>query len=207
MTTCWRSAAGGAPWPYRDLEGSYSKLVSIEMVEAVGWQYFDTYFRRCSDLLAPDGLMLLQAITIDDRAYEVEKASKSFMNTHIFPGGCLPSLEVIHRSVARHTDLRTVDLDDITEHYGETLRRWREAFAANAAAAGRQGYDLGFRRMWQLYLAYVEAGFRECRIGDVQILLAKPEWRGRLPLRSNLRTAFTAEDALGDPVEEEAGAA
>lgn len=192
---------------YRDLEGTYSKLVSIEMIEAVGWQYFDTYFRRCSDLLAPDGLMLLQAITIDDRAYEVEKASKSFINTQIFPGGCLPSLEVIHRCVARHTDMRTVSLDDITEHYGETVRRWREAFAANARNAARQGYDAGFRRMWQLYLAYVEAGFRECRIGDSQILLAKPEWRGRLPLRSNLRFRLAAEDAVGDPVEEEAGAA
>ena len=190
---------------YRDLEGSYSKLVSIEMIEAVGWQYFDEYFRRCSDLLAPDGLMLLQAITIDDGVYEIEKASKSFINTHIFPGGCLPSQEVIHRCVARRTDMRTVDLDDITEHYGETLRRWREAFARNAGDG--DSYDVGFRRLWELYLAYVEGGFRECRIGAVQLLLAKPEWRGRLPLRSNLRPALAAEDAIADPVEEEAGAA
>ena len=96
------------------------------MIEAVGWQYFPTYFRRCSELLEPDGLMFLQAITIDDRAYEVEKASKSFINTQIFPGGCLPSLEVIHRCIAGQTDLRTVWLDDITEHYCETLRHWRE---------------------------------------------------------------------------------
>ena len=192
---------------YRDLEGSFSKLVSIEMIEAVGWQYFDTYFRRCSELLAPDGLMLLQAITIDDRAYEVEKASKSFINTRIFPGGCLPSLEVIHRCVARNTDMRAVSLDDISEHYAETLRRWRRAFEENAARAELQGYDARFRRMWQLYLAYVEAGFRECRIGDVQLLLAKPGWRGRLPLRSNLRAGLAAQDALAEPVEEEAGAA
>nr|MBA3298971.1 class I SAM-dependent methyltransferase [Thermoleophilaceae bacterium] len=170
-------------------------------------QYFDTYFERCSELLEPDGLMLLQAITIDDRAYEVEKASKSFINTQIFPGGCLPSLEVIHRCVARRTDLRTVAIDDITEHYGETLSRWRDAFADNAVRAGELGYDLRFRRMWELYLAYVEAGFRECRIGDVQMLLAKPEWRGRLPLRSNLRSRLAAEHALGDVVEESAGAA
>ena len=192
---------------YRDLEGSFSKLVSIEMIEAVGWQYFDTYFRRCSELLAPDGLMLLQAITIDDRAYEVEKASKSFINTRIFPGGCLPSLEVIHRCVARNTDMRAVSLDDISEHYAETLRRWRRAFEENAARAELQGYDARFRRMWQLYLAYVEAGFRECRIGDVQLLLAKPEWRGRLPLRSNLRAGLATQDALAEPVEEQAGAA
>ena len=82
------------------------------MIEAVGWQYFDTFFERCGALLAPDGAMLLQAITIDDRAYEVEKATRSFANTHIFPGGCLPSLEVISRSVARATDLRAVHLED-----------------------------------------------------------------------------------------------
>ena len=105
--------------------------------------------------------MFLQAITIDDRAYEVEKASKSFINTHIFPGGCLPSLEVIHRCIAGETDLRTVWLDDITEHYAETLRHWRESFRASAKLAEELGYDLRFRRMWDLYLAYVEAGFRE----------------------------------------------
>jgi cyclopropane-fatty-acyl-phospholipid synthase len=198
---------------YRDLTGTYSKLVSIEMIEAVGWQYFGTYFERCSDLLEPDGLMLLQAITIDDRAYEVEKASKSFINTQIFPGGCLPSLEVIQRCVARHTDLRTAGLEDITAHYAETIRRWRRAFTDNAVAAEELGYDLRFRRMWDLYLAYVEGGFRECRIGDVQMLLAKPEWRDRLPLRSNLRPRLVtaprlaAEHAVGDAIEEEAGTA
>jgi cyclopropane-fatty-acyl-phospholipid synthase len=192
---------------YRDLEGSYSKLVSIEMVEAVGWQYFDTYFERCSGLLEPDGLMLLQAITIDDRAYEVEKASKSFINSQIFPGGCLPSLEVIHRCVARRTDMRTVGLEDITAHYAETVSRWRHAFGDNASRAGELGYDLRFRRMWDLYLAYVEAGFRECRIGDVQMVLAKPEWRGRLPLRSKLAPWIAAENTVRDAIEEEAGTA
>src|ERR1019366_4439896 len=124
---------------YRELSGSYDKLVSIEMIEAVGWQYFPTFFRRCSELLAPDGAMLLQAITIDDRAYEVEKAGKSFINTHIFPGGCLPSMEVISRSVARVTDLRQVHLEDITAHYATTLERWRERFLA----AGECLSDLG----------------------------------------------------------------
>jgi cyclopropane-fatty-acyl-phospholipid synthase len=166
---------------YRDLRGTYSKLASIEMIEAVGWQYFGDYFARCSELLRPDGLMLLQAITIDDRAYEVEKASKSFINTHVFPGGCLPSLEVVHDCIARGTDMRTVWLDDITPHYAETLRHWRRAFANSEALATDLGYDERFRRMWTLYLAYVEAGFRERRIGDVQMLLAKPEWRGALP--------------------------
>jgi len=170
---------------YRDLTGTYSKLVSIEMIEAVGWQYFDTYFRRCSELLEPDGLMLLQAITADDRVYKTEKASKSFINTLIFPGGCLPSLEVIHDCLAGETDMRTVWLDDITHHYSETLRRWREDFVAHAAEADALGYDERFRRMWLLYLAYVEAGFAERRIADVQMLLAKPEWRATLPDRES----------------------
>jgi cyclopropane-fatty-acyl-phospholipid synthase len=185
---------------YRDLEGTYSKLVSLEMIEAVGWQYFPTYFRHCSGLLDTDGLMFLQAITIDDRAYEVEKASKSFINTHIFPGGCLPSLELIHRCVAEETDLRTVWLDDITDHYAVTVRHWREAFAAASSMAEELGYDRSFRRMWELYLAYVEAGFRECRIGDVQVVFAKPEHRGTVTAgRSVPRLA--AEHPVADPVE------
>jgi len=184
---------------YRDLEGTYSKLVSIEMVEAVGWQYFPTYFERCSRLLEPDGLMFLQAITIDDRAYEGEKASKSFINTHVFPGGCLPSLAVIHDCLARRTDMRTVWLDDVTAHYAETVARWREAFVAGAERAEALGYDLAFRRMWELYLAYVEAGFLERRIGDVQMVFAKPEWRGALPA---LGPRLAGEHPLGDAVEQ-----
>jgi cyclopropane-fatty-acyl-phospholipid synthase len=159
---------------YRDLRGRYDKLVSIEMIEAVGWQHFGTFFAKCSDLLTPDGLMLLQAITIDDRAYDVEKAGKSFINTYIFPNGCLPSLEVISRSVARRTDMRTVDLEDITPHYVETLRRWRTRFHQHASRAAALGYDERFQRLWTLYLCYCEAGFAESRIGDVQMLLAKP---------------------------------
>jgi cyclopropane-fatty-acyl-phospholipid synthase len=162
---------------YRDLAGRYDKLVSVEMIEAVGWQYFDAFFRRCSELLEPDGLMLLQAITIDESAYEVEKASRSFANTHVFPGGCLPSLPVIQRSVGGHTDLRPVWLDDITDHYVTTVAHWRAAFEQNVDRAAALGYDEPFRRMWRLYLAYVQAGFAERRIGDVQLLLAKPEWQ------------------------------
>ncbi len=163
---------------YRDLDGSYDKLVSVEMIEAVGWQYFATFFRRCSELLASDGLMLLQAITIDPAAYEVEKASRSFANTHVFPGGCLPSLPVIRANVDAHTDLRPVWLDDITDHYVTTIAHWRAAFEANRERAAALGYDERFQRLWRLYLAYVEAGFAERRIGDVQLLLAKPDWAG-----------------------------
>jgi cyclopropane-fatty-acyl-phospholipid synthase len=159
---------------YRDLDGRYDKLVSVEMIEAVGWQYFDLYFQRCSEMLEPHGRMLLQAITIDDRAYEVEKASRSFANTHVFPGGCLPSKSVIDRCVGERTDMRPTWSEDITEHYVTTLERWRATFEANAERAAEIGYDLRFRRMWRLYLAYVEAGFRERRIGAVQLSLAKP---------------------------------
>jgi cyclopropane-fatty-acyl-phospholipid synthase len=166
---------------YRDLRGRYDKLVSIEMIEAVGWQYFDLFFRRCGQLLDPRGLMLLQAIVVDDRAYEVEKSSRSFIKELIFPSGCLPSVEVITRCVARATNLRMLDLEDITAHYPETLRRWRENFVRMAGRAAELGYDLRFRRLWELYLAYSEGGFLERRIGDVQALLAGPAYRGAAP--------------------------
>ncbi len=162
---------------YRDLRGRYDKLVSIEMIEAVGWQYFDAFFARCSGLLEPDGLMLLQAIVIDDRLYEVEKAARSFANTHIFPGGCLPSNAQIADCVERVTDLRAVWMEDITDHYPRTLAAWRERFLAAWEELSPRGYDERFRRLWTFYLSSSEAGFRERRIGDVQMLLAKPEWR------------------------------
>jgi cyclopropane-fatty-acyl-phospholipid synthase len=177
---------------YRDLRGRFDKLVSIEMIEAVGWQYFDTFFRRCADLLRPSGLMLLQAITIEDRVYELEKATRSFIKQLIFPAGCLPSVEVIRRSVSRVTDMRMLDLEDITDHYPETLRRWRENFVRSADRVTELGYDLRFRRLWELYFAWCEGGFRERRIGDVQALFAKPSYRGSgSPLHQNRILART----------------
>jgi cyclopropane-fatty-acyl-phospholipid synthase len=162
---------------YRDLRGRYDKLVSIEMIEAVGWEHIGTFFARCSKLLHPHGAMLLQAITIDDRAYEVEKASRSFIKEYIFPGGCLPSMEVIARNVARRTDMQTVDLHDLTASYVLTLRRWRENVLAHRDELAELGYDETFYRLWTLYLSYCEAGFAERRIGNVQLLLTKPRWR------------------------------
>ena len=162
---------------YRALSGRYDKLVSIEMIEAVGWQYLPTFFRTCSRLLEPDGAMLLQAIVIEDEAYEVEKASRSFINTHVFPGGCLPSLEVISRTVARATDMRPAHLEDITGHYTRTLAAWRERFLAARERVAELGYDERFRRLWELYLCWCEGGFAERRIRDVQLLLAKPGFR------------------------------
>ena len=159
---------------YRDLRGRFDKLVSIEMIEAVGWRNFGVFFRKCSDLLTENGAMLLQAITIDDGAYEVEKRTRSFIRTYIFPNGCLPSLEVIRGNVTRETDMRMLALRDITSSYVRTLREWRSNFELHWPRLRQLGYDERFRRIWRLYLAYCEAGFAERRIGDFQVLLAKP---------------------------------
>jgi cyclopropane-fatty-acyl-phospholipid synthase len=163
---------------YRELAGSYDKLVSLEMIEAVGWRDFGTFFARCAELLASDGAMALQAITVDDRLYDVEKASRTFIRTHVFPNGCLPSIEVIAREIARRSDLRMVDLEDLTPHYAETLRRWRANVEQHSVALERLGYDERFQRLWRLYLCWCEAGFEERRIGNVQVVLGKPRWRG-----------------------------
>jgi cyclopropane-fatty-acyl-phospholipid synthase len=162
---------------YRDLRGRYDRLVSVEMIEAVGWQYFDEYFRRCDQLLADDGAMLLQAITIDDVIYEIEKGARSFANTHVFPGGCLPSKGLIASCLERVTGMRQVWADDITAHYPPTLAAWRERFFAAWDRLRSRGYDERFRRLWDFYLSSSEAGFRERRIGDVQALFAKPGWK------------------------------
>ncbi len=163
---------------YRDLRGSYDRLVSVEMIEAVGWQYFGAFFARCSALLAPDGLMFLQAIVTDDRLYEAEKATRSFANTHVFPGGCLPSRRVIADCLARETDMRQLWMEDITAHYPPTLAAWRQRFHAAWPSLRERGYDERFRRLWDFYLCSSEAGFRERRIGDLQALFAKPRYLG-----------------------------
>jgi cyclopropane-fatty-acyl-phospholipid synthase len=162
---------------YRDLDGRYDKLVSVEMIEAVGWQYFETFFRTCARLLKPDGLMALQAIVIGDDAYEAEKASRSFSNKHVFPGGCLPSARLIAQLTGAKTDLRTIWLDDISAHYARTLELWRGRFNAAWSQLRGLGYDERFKRLWNFYLASSEAGFRERRIRDLQLLFAKPAWR------------------------------
>jgi cyclopropane-fatty-acyl-phospholipid synthase len=163
---------------YRDLRGTYDRLVSIEMIEAVGWQYFDEFFRRCGELLSEDGLMFLQAIAIEDDLYEVEKTTRTFANTHVFPGGCLPSDALISSCVNRVTDMRRVWREDITAHYPPTLAAWRERFLAAWARLRPRGYDERFRRLWTYSLSSSEAGFRERRILDFEYLFAKPRWPG-----------------------------
>lgn len=167
---------------YRDLghDGApYDKLVSIEMIEAVGYQYYDAYFRKCSELLKPEGAMLLQAITIADQRYEAAKNAVDFIQRYIFPGSCIPSVTAISDAVSRVTDMRLFHLEDIGPHYATTLGLWHDNFNAQLEQVRRLGYPEAFIRMWQFYLCYCEAGFMERVIGDVQMLLIKP--RCRLP--------------------------
>jgi len=156
---------------YRDLDGRYDKLVSVEMIEAIGHEYFDTFFRRCSELLVPGGTMVLQSITIDDRRYAAARDSVDFIKRHIFPGCCIPSVAALAQSVARASTLRIVDLEDIGPHYATTLAAWRRNLFANAGRIRARGYPEALLRMWHFYLSYCEGGFVERALGDVQIVL------------------------------------
>ncbi len=162
---------------YRELEGTYDKLVSVEMIEAVGHQFYSDYFAKCSSLLKPNGLMAIQAITMVDQRYEQARDSVDFIKRYIFPGGCLPSVEVISRHLRDDTDMQMVHLRDITDHYADTLKVWRERFFDHIEEVRRQGFDETFIRMWEFYLCYCEGGFRERVIGTVQLTFAKPGYR------------------------------
>lgn len=166
---------------YRDLRGQYDKLVSIEMIEAVGHQYYDAYFHKCSALLKPEGMMLLQAITIADQRYDAARKSVDFIQRHIFPGSCIPSVTVMSDAVARVTDMRLYHLEDIGPHYATTLRRWRENLFANLDQVRALGYPEEFIRRWEFYFCYCEGGFAERALGDVQMLLVKP-WARPQPI-------------------------
>jgi len=166
---------------YRDLRGEYDALVSIEMIEAVGHQFLDTYFRKCGSLLKPTGAMLLQSITIRDQFYEEARRSVDFIKRFIFPGSFIPSVKVISESVARSTDLKLFHMEDIGPHYARTLREWRERFMLRQSEVRSLGYPESFLRMWEYYLCYCEGGFEERQLGDVQLLLTKPNAR-RAPI-------------------------
>ena len=159
---------------YRELTGQYDKLVSIEMIEAIGHRYFDAYFEKCSTLLKPDGMLLIQAITIGDQRYPAARRSVDFIQRYIFPGGCLPCVSVLAQSIACNTDMRLVHLEDIGPHYATTLRRWRQRFHANLNKVQSLGYNDRFTRLWEYYLCYCEGGFLERHIGTVQLVLGKP---------------------------------
>jgi cyclopropane-fatty-acyl-phospholipid synthase len=159
---------------YRDLRGQYDKLVSIEMIEAVGHSFLPTYFKCCAQLLKPDGLMLLQAITIRDQRYQQARRSVDFIQRYIFPGGALPSVSKMLEVVTAETDMTLQHMEDFGLHYARTLRLWHDNFSAAKQRIEALGYDAYFLRLWEFYLCYCEGGFLERSIGTAQLLLAKP---------------------------------
>ncbi len=158
---------------YRDLQGQYDKLVSIEMIEAVGHNNLGRFFRTCSDLLRPGGEMLLQAISMPDNAYPQYLKNVDFIQQYVFPGSCCPSPGAIAEAIASSSDLKAIHLEDITPHYVRTLRAWRHNFEQNTAGLCSSKYNQQFRLMWEYYLAYCEAGFAEEYIATVQMKLRK----------------------------------
>jgi cyclopropane-fatty-acyl-phospholipid synthase len=162
---------------YRELEGRFDKLVSIEMIEAVGADFLDGYFRQCSSLLTDDGAMLLQAITIQDQLYEQALRSVDFIQRYIFPGSFIPSLTALATAIRRCSDMKIFHLEDIGPHYARTLAEWRRNFFEHLPQVRALGYPESFVRQWEFYLCYCEGGFIERQLGDVQMLLTKPRHR------------------------------
>ena len=162
---------------YRDLHGQFDKLVSIEMIEAVGYRFFDKYFQQCGQLLRPNGSLMLQAIVMPEQGYQQYLDSVDFIQRYVFPGGCLPSLGAMSASIGRTTELRFVQAEDFAPHYAETLRRWRRAFHKRLEDVRRLGYSDEFIRLWNYYLCYCEAAFEERHVGVLQAQFDKPECR------------------------------
>ncbi|MBO1255274.1 class I SAM-dependent methyltransferase [Alteromonas sp. 5E99-2] len=165
---------------YRHLTGHYTKLVSIEMIEAVGKAYMSHFFQKCNQLLEEDGLMLIQAITIDDRRYEHYSKNVDFIQKYIFPGGFLPSQLALNTELKNNTNMMIRDLQDIGLDYAQTLKHWYEAFNQNKDNLYQHGYDDRFMRMWEFYLKYCEGGFLERSISTVQLVMSKPHFRSQL---------------------------
>jgi cyclopropane-fatty-acyl-phospholipid synthase len=162
---------------YRLLTGTYDKLVSIEMIEAVGDDFLDNYFEKCSSLLKPDGIMVLQAITMVDHRYQQYVREVDFIKRYIFPGGCLPSISRMASAVANKTDLVIRQVQDIGFDYARTLKDWCDNFMAQRDAVHQLGYDDNFIRLWHFYLCYCEGGFRERATSAVHLVLSKPQNR------------------------------
>jgi cyclopropane-fatty-acyl-phospholipid synthase len=165
---------------YRLLTGEYDKLVSVEMIEAVGHEYLSTYFAKCSQLLKPNGLMVLQAITIADQRYEMYRKEVDFIKKFIFPGGCLPSITRMTHTLTTHTDLVVRHMQDIGLDYARTLADWCSNFMAARDAVHQLGYDDRFVRLWHFYLCYCEGGFLERTTSAVHLVLAKPGFKQKV---------------------------
>ncbi len=162
---------------YRDLQGQFDKLVSIEMIEAIGAEYLDTYMATLQRLLKPDGVALLQAITIEDHRYEQARRSVDYIKRYVFPGSFIPSINAILAAKTRSSDLQLIAQQDFGHSYALTLRAWRQRFLAQLPAVQAQGFDARFCRLWDFYLAYCEGGFLERSIGVSHLLLARPGHR------------------------------
>lgn len=160
---------------YRKLEGKYDKLVSIEMIEAVGHQYYQSFFQCCNNLLKDNGIMLIQAITISDQRYREALNSIDFIQRYIFPGGCLPCNAVITKHLAQDTNMQLADLHDITDDYATTLSIWRKRFFDKIEKVKALGYNDVFIRMWDFYLCYCEGGFLRRSIQTSQFVMTKPQ--------------------------------
>ena len=158
---------------YRSLSGNYDKIVSIEMIEAVGDKFLGTFFSTCSKLLKSKGQMLFQSITMPDDRYPQYLKNTDFIQTYIFPGSCIPSLAAIKNSLKKHTNFTIYDIEDIAPHYSKTLLYWLQNFNKNESQIRKLGYDENFCRLWKYYLSYCAAGFQERYLGDLQILMNK----------------------------------
>jgi cyclopropane-fatty-acyl-phospholipid synthase len=158
---------------YREVEGQYDAIVSVEMIEAVGEAYWPTYFAILDRLLAPGGRAAIQAITMDHQRFLATRHSFSWIQKYIFPGGIIPSLQAVDDALAAHTTLRVTRQRELRPHYARTLRLWRERFLGQWPHIHAQGFDETFRRMWEFYLAYSEAGFRSGYLGVSQLQLTR----------------------------------
>jgi len=161
---------------YRDLTGQYDKIVSVEMIEAVGHRYFATYFKKCESLLRPGGRMLIQSITIADQRYDRYRNQVDFIQRYVFPGGFLPSINAISNCMKKNTQLQICDVHDMGQHYAKTLRHWSERLKASKPALEQQGKDSEFYRLWQFYFQYCEGGFLEGGISTVHVLANKAKY-------------------------------
>ncbi|MBC3764426.1 SAM-dependent methyltransferase [Neptunicella marina] len=159
---------------YRDLQGQFDKLVSVEMIEAIGWRYLPVFFKRCHQLIKPGGLMLLQSITIAEQRYEKAKFRVDFIQKYIFPGGFLPSVQALLTAMRDASDFRLVNQQDYAEHYARTLACWEQAFHVNRDKIKALGFNDEFMRMWHFYLAYCQGGFNQRSIGVSHVLMARP---------------------------------
>jgi cyclopropane-fatty-acyl-phospholipid synthase len=159
---------------YRDLAGRYDKLVSCEMIEAVGHDQYPAFFRKCASLVAPGGLLALQAITIADQHYDQARREVDFIKRHVFPGSCIPAVTALVGAAAKAGGLRLLELEDYGPHYARTLAAWRANLATRRAEVERLTEER-FRRLWHFYLCYCEGGFREGHLGVAQLLFRRPE--------------------------------